>query len=119
MKPGPKIELRSSVQFGRLPQILENALYRIAQEALTNACKHSKSKLVTVTLAQEGQEVRLEVQDWGVGFDPTIVEKGHFGLEGIRERVRLLGGQLVIDTAPGRGTLIRVGVPLLERDLSD
>ena len=64
------------VQFGRLPSILENALYRIVQEALTNACKHSKSKKVTVTMVQEGQDVRLEVRDWGIGFDPESVEKG-------------------------------------------
>ena len=51
---GPKIECRSDVQFGRLPPILENALYRIAQEALTNACKHSKSKKVTVTHGSGG-----------------------------------------------------------------
>ena len=112
---GPKIECHSSVQFGRLPSILENALYRIAQEALTNACKHSKSKKVTVTMTQEGQEVRLEVQDWGIGFDPESVEKGHFGLEGIRQRVRLLGGRLIIESTPDSGTVVQVVVPIVER----
>ena len=73
---GPTIECHSNVQIQRLPSILENALYRIAQEALTNACKHSKSKKVTVTMAQEGQEVRLEVRDWGIGFDPDSVKRG-------------------------------------------
>ena len=105
----------SNVQFGRLPPILENALYRIAQEALTNACKHSKSKKVTVTMTQEGQDVRLEVRDWGIGFDPESVEKGHFGLEGIRQRVRLLGGRLTIESTPGSGTLVQVVVPIVER----
>ncbi len=112
---GPKIECNSSVQFGRLPPILENALYRIVQEALTNACKHSKSKKVTVTLTQEGQDVRLEVRDWGIGFDPESVEKGHFGLEGIRQRVRLLGGRLTIESTPGSGTLVQVVVPIVEK----
>ena len=110
---GPKIEFHSDVQFGRLPSILENALYRIVQEALTNACKHSKSKKVTVTMTQEGQDVRLEVRDWGIGFDPESVEKGHFGLEGIRQRVRLLGGRLTIESTPGSGTLVQVVVPIL------
>ena len=105
----------ASVQFGRLPPILENALYRIVQEALTNACKHSKSKKVTVTMTQEGQDVRLEVRDWGIGFDPESVGKGHFGLEGIRQRVRLLGGRLTIESTPGSGTLVQVVVPILER----
>ena len=69
-------------------------VYRIVQEALTNACKHSKSEKVTVSMTQEGQDLRLEVRDWGIGFDPKSVEEGHFGLEGIRQRVRLLGGRL-------------------------
>jgi PAS domain S-box-containing protein len=112
---GPKIEFHSDVQFGRLPAILENSLYRIAQEALTNACKHSRSRKVTVTLTQAGQEVRLEVQDWGIGFAPESVEKGHFGLEGIRQRVRLLGGQLTTQSRPGSGTLVQAVVPIVEK----
>jgi signal transduction histidine kinase len=94
---------------------LENGIYRIVQEALTNACKHSKSKKVTVTMTQEGQDVRLKVQDSGIGFDPESVEKGHFGLEGIRQRVRLLGGRLTIVSTPGSGTLVQVVVPILEK----
>ena len=112
---GPKIESHCDVQFGRLPAILENAIYRIAQEALSNACKHSESKKVTVTMTQEGQDVRLEVRDWGIGFDPESVEKGHFGVEGIRQRVRLLGGRLTIESTPGSGTLVQVVVPIVER----
>jgi signal transduction histidine kinase len=112
---GPNIDCYSDVQFGRLPAILENALYRIVQEALANACKHSKSKKVTVTMTQEGQDVRLEVRDWGIGFDPGSVEKGHFGLEGIRQRARLLGGRLTIESTPGSGTLVQVVVPVVER----
>jgi PAS domain S-box-containing protein len=112
---GPTIKFDSEVQFKRLPSILENAIYRIAQEALTNACKHSKSKKVTVTMTQEGQDVRLEVRDWGIGFDQDAIGKGHFGVEGIRQRVRLLDGRLTIDSKPGSGTLVQVVVPILEK----
>lgn len=112
---GATVRFDSNVQFDRLPAILENGLYRIAQEALTNACKYSKSKKVTVTLAQEGHDVRLEVQDWGIGFDPHAVGKGHFGLEGIRQRVRLLGGRLTIESQPGSGTTVRVVMPVVEK----
>ena len=112
---GPTIKFDSDVYFKRLPSILENAIYRIAQEALTNACKHSQSKKVTVTMTQEGQDVRLEIRDWGIGFDPESVEKGHFGLEGIRQRVRLVGGRLTIESTPESGTLVQVVVPILER----
>ncbi len=110
---GPQIECHSDVQFGKLPSILENALYRIAQESLTNACKHSRSKKVTVMLVQEGQDLRLEVRDWGIGFDTGVVKEGRFGLEGIRQRVRLLGGRLAIDSSPNSGTLIQVVVPIV------
>jgi two-component system sensor histidine kinase UhpB len=111
---GPQIQFESNVQFDRLPSILENSLYRIAQEALSNACRHSKSREVRVTLAQEGEEVRLEVRDHGVGFDPERGTQGHFGLEGIRQRVRLLGGRLHIESTPDFGTLVQVVVPVVE-----
>jgi two-component system sensor histidine kinase UhpB len=110
-----KIGFDSNVQFSRLPAVLENALYRITQEALANACKHSKSEQVAITMTQEGQDLRLEVRDWGIGFDPQSVEKGHFGLEGIRQRTRLLGGQLSVASKPGCGTRIQVVVPIVER----
>ena len=116
---GPKIECHSDVQLGKLPPILENALYRIAQEALTNACKHSKSKKVLVTLVQQGQDVRLEVRDWGIGFDSELVKEGRFGVEGIRQRVRLLGGRLTIESKPDSGTLVQVVVPILEKRTED
>ena len=116
---GPKIECHNDVQFKRLPSILENALYRIAQEALTNACKHSKSKKVTVTMTQEDQDVRLEVRDWGIGFDADLVKEGHFGVEGIRQRVRLLGGRLSIESKPNFGTLVQVVVPIVEKQAED
>ena len=112
---GPKIECHSDVQFGKLPPIFENALYRVTQEALTNACKHSKSRKVLVTLTQEGPDVRLEVRDWGIGFDAEAVTEGHFGLEGIRQRVRLLGGRLTIESKPGSGTLVQAVVPIMEK----
>ncbi|MBN2296226.1 MAG: PAS domain S-box protein [Pirellulales bacterium] len=113
----PRIECHTSVEFDRLPPILENALYRMVQEALTNACKHSKSKKVTVSLIQQGQEVQLEIRDWGIGFDTEAIGKDHFGLESIRQRARLLGGRLTIESKPDSGTLVRVVVPILEKQI--
>lgn len=112
---GPKIEFRSMANLDRLPPVQENALYRMAQESLTNACRYSKSDRVRVTLASDDSAVVLEVRDWGVGFDPATVGQGHFGLEGIRERTRLLGGELTIDSRPGGGTIVRVRLPLAGR----
>ncbi len=109
----PKIELHSDVQFGKLAPTLENAIYRIVQEALANACKHSGSEKVRVGLAQRGDRLRIEIEDWGVGFEASRVGENCFGLEGIRERARLLGGQATVESAPGQGTRIIVELPLI------
>jgi len=107
----PEIEFVHNVQFDRLSPSLEPALFRIAQEALNNACRHSRSKKVCVTLAERDGHVRVEVQDWGAGFDPGAVKENSFGLRGIRERARVFAGQANVDTAPGRGTRVIVELP--------
>ncbi|NUQ62359.1 MAG: PAS domain S-box protein [Pirellulales bacterium] len=112
MAEGPTIEFQSDVEFDRLPHVLENSIYRIAQEALSNACRHSRSEKVRVALTQECGLVRLEVQDWGVGFDPKHAGGDRFGLEGIRERARLLGGHVAIESRPGEGALVRTVLPV-------
>ena len=112
----PKIEYRSRVDFDRLDPTLENGIYRIAQEALANACQYSKSEKVQVSLVQHGDQVRIEVRDWGIGFDPKAVPKNHFGLEGIRQRARLLGGKCSIRSGLGKGTRITVELPVVLRD---
>ncbi len=71
-----------------------------------------------MSLSQEGESVCLAIRDWGVGFDPQTVARQRFGLRGIQERTRMLGGQLTIDSEPGQGTWIRVVLPLLEREES-
>ena len=110
------IEFRSQVGFGRLKPVLENAIYRIAQEGLENTWRHSKSERVRVELVQEGKTIRIEIRDWGVGFNPEDVAKESLGLRGIQERARLLEGHAVIDSAPGEGTRILVELPLADND---
>jgi signal transduction histidine kinase len=112
----PNIEYRSKVNFDRLVPILENAIYRIVQEGLTNACQHSKSETVRVSLVQHEDQVRIEIRDWGVGFDTRAIEGNRFGLEGIRQRARLLGGKCSIRSTPGKGTRITVELPVVLRD---
>jgi signal transduction histidine kinase len=112
---GARVEFHSDVAFNRLSPLVENTLYHVAQEALSNACKHSRSERIRVMLVQEGDEVRLEVRDWGVGFDPATVAEGHFGLEGILARTRLALGKLTIESRPGHGTTVLAVVPLVER----
>ena len=113
---GPKIENHSRVDFDRLDPTLENAVYRIAQEGLTNACQHSKSERISVSLLQHGDRLRIEIRDWGVGFDLKAVPRNHFGLEGIRQRARLLGGKCSIRSKVGKGTSITVELPVVQRD---
>lgn len=114
MPDAPEIKCRHEVKFQRLEPTLENTLFRIAQEAMTNACRHSKSEKVHVKLTQKGGDVALEVRDWGIGFDQDKVHENRFGLDGIRERARILGGKLTIKSKPGEGTVLRARFPLIE-----
>lgn len=114
-RKGPKIEFHSKVEFSRLVPILENAIYRICQEGLSNACQHSQSKRTLVELRQLNDRIRIKIRDWGTGFNPKKVKENCYGLIGIRERVRLLGGKCKIQSLAQRGTRIRVELPLLER----
>ena len=87
-------------------------LYRIAQEALTNVARHAQATQVAARLELEGDNVLMEIRDNGVGFDADKPSAYSLGLIGIAERARLLGGTAHIDSAPGRGTAIRVRLPL-------
>jgi signal transduction histidine kinase len=109
---GPKIEFHSKVEFKRLNATLENSIYRIVQEGIANACTHSKSKKVRVDLTEQKNKMRIEIRDWGIGFQQNEAEEGRFGLEGIRQRARLLGGSFVIKSAPGNGTRLVVELPI-------
>jgi signal transduction histidine kinase len=98
-----KLDLSDKVQDG---------LYRIAQEVLNNALKHAKAKNIRVNLFDWHKSVLMEIMDDGVGFIPDdAVEGGGLGLDGIIERAELLGGELTIDSWPGKGTTIRIEVP--------
>jgi signal transduction histidine kinase len=110
----PKIEFVPQVQFDRLAPIEENAIYRIVQEALANARQHSQSERILVQLEQREDSLQVLVQDWGVGFDPASIGEGHFGLDGIRERARMLGGRAEIKTKPGSGTSVSVTLPMMQ-----
>jgi signal transduction histidine kinase len=112
----PNIEYHSKLDFDRLAPALENAIYRIVQEGLANACQHSKSETVRVSLVQQEDRLRIEIRDWGVGFNTGVVEANRFGIEGIRQRARLLGGKFTIRSKPGKGARITVELPVVLRD---
>ena len=111
---GRDIEFRHALHVARLPPLLEATIFRIVQEALNNLERHSGSDYGQVELTQEPLSVRVVVSDFGLGFDPDAVSEGHFGLQGIRERTRLLGGTVTIRSAPGKGTDVIVELPFVE-----
>lgn len=111
---GPEIEFSHRIGAARLAPPLEIAVFRIVQESLNNACQHSRTEKIRVELAQVDDQLRIEVQDWGIGFDPATVAENRFGLQGIRERARLLFGHATVESTPGQGTRIAVELPLLE-----
>jgi signal transduction histidine kinase len=102
----------------RLDPLVETVLFRVAQEALNNVCRHAGVKQVNAELQYEDDRVVIRISDKGTGFDPA--EKFNpprgWGLAGMRERVESLGGQLKLQSAPGKGTSIEVMIPLRDVD---
>lgn len=96
-----------------LPEDVAVNLYRVLQEALSNIVHHAAARLTTIRLAWEGVRLILTIQDDGQGFVVPanlhdLTASGHFGLVGMQERVNLIGGEWMVDSAPGRGTTVRV-----------
>ncbi|MBV8081240.1 MAG: GAF domain-containing protein [Actinobacteria bacterium] len=106
------VQTELNVAASSLPPIVETALYRIVQEALTNVVKHAHARSVSVVVAQGPSSVRCVIEDDGQGFSPDAVREGALGLVGMRERLHLLGGRLEIQATPGRGTTLVAELPL-------
>jgi PAS domain S-box-containing protein len=102
----------------RLPALVETTVFRIVQEALQNIVRHAETDRARVRLETHGEEVCLEIRDWGKGFDLKEKRRRRYGLRGIEERASLLGGHAEFESRPGAGTAIRVSIPL-RSDLSD
>ncbi|GAC1374281.1 MAG: hypothetical protein NVS2B12_18760 [Ktedonobacteraceae bacterium] len=109
---GLNIELDLSEE-PSLPFLVQEALYRIAQEALHNIVKHAQATTATVSLcpSTDSASITLEVSDNGIGFDPTQSFPGHLGMQSMRERLARLGGMLEISSTPGHGTRIQAVLP--------
>lgn len=100
----------------RLPSAMEAGIYRLVQEAFTNAMKHASASYVSLELTYQSQMVKIAVQDNGIGFDAELIESrakinSHFGLMGMRERVELLEGRLELESSSGQGTKITIHIP--------
>ncbi|MCE5266879.1 MAG: PAS domain S-box protein [Planctomycetaceae bacterium] len=112
LENGPEIEFVHAMTCQQLEMPLQTAVFRIAQESVANACRHSHSPRVRIELRDGDGWIHLAVRDWGVGFRMDSVAKDRFGLQTIRERVRLLDGRVAIESSPNEGTSISVDLPL-------
>jgi signal transduction histidine kinase len=114
---GWRVKLEADLGPARLAPEVETTLFRVAQEALRNARKHARTGRAVVRLRRTRRVARVEVRDWGRGFDPAAAPEGggpgeRVGLSGMRERVALLGGRCEVKSRPGAGTRVMAEVPL-------
>ena len=102
----------------RFPAQVEITAYRIIQEALTNVMRHAGNKQVAISIQADDQQLNLKIVDFGAGFDPGVAHSRRVssGLSGMRERANLLGGKMVIESAPGKGTCLTVRLPVAQKD---
>ena len=108
---GWSVELVENLGAARLPPAVETAVFRILQEALSNARKHAGTTRIEVVLSRDSDRVHLDVRDYGVGLAAAQDARG-LGLPSMRDRARLLGGTCVVDTADGGGTHVHAQLPL-------
>jgi signal transduction histidine kinase len=105
-------DIRVAPSFERLPADLEIALYRLVQESLANVIQHAKAKKVVVSLDRGKEGLGLEISDDGVGIgDLEAARRLSYGMSGMRQRVRAMGGSFEITSKPGQGTKVRAFVP--------
>jgi signal transduction histidine kinase len=113
---GVRVEVETKGNVGPLPEVIEEALLRIGQEAVTNTVKHADAKCIKIELDfSQPAAVVMEIRDDGKGFTPESSpgpNDGHFGLLGMSERAKRLSGQIAVTSAPGTGTVIRVEIPV-------
>jgi signal transduction histidine kinase len=110
---GIEVDLRmpGAPEAMQLEPELATTVYRLVQEALTNAVKHANAESVSVEILERGPELTVKVRDDGSGFGPEDQRDGGFGLIGMEERVSLVGGRLEIDSVSGEGTTVRAWLP--------
>jgi two-component system, NarL family, sensor histidine kinase UhpB len=108
---GPVVERELQSRLPELSPDVELVIYRIAQESLTNALRHSEARSVTLSLAAAGETLTLTVTDDGKGMPPRL-PSGTAGISGMRERALLVGGRLSIRPRPDGGTEVRLSIPV-------
>jgi signal transduction histidine kinase len=108
------IAVRATLRFecAEVPAVVSENVYRILQEALTNVSKHARAIEVHVELLVSPKHATLIVRDDGGGFDPAALDGKRLGILGMRERAELLDGTFTVHSEPGKGTEVRVSLPI-------
>lgn len=110
----PQVEF--TLAFGALPPELGEsyalAAFRIVQEAAINALRHGRPTRIDISVSADARDLRLEIRDNGTGLGPDWQKPGHFGVRGMRERARMLGGEVLVDAAPDGGVRVNARLPL-------
>lgn len=114
-----RVQIAISTDFDEdisLPKGIENHLFRIVQEALSNTLRHARASKLALTLKKIGETVYMTIRDNGIGFDPNEQKQASYGLKTMQERANELGGSLDIVSAPGKGTRIDIRIPIMNRE---
>lgn len=111
-RSGVAVQVETTGECRPLPSDVEAALFRVAQEALTNVAKHAQASKAWLTLSYLDDVLLLDIGDNGVGFDPAAHAPDGYGIDGMRRRLHGVDGTLEVETAPGEGTAINASVPV-------
>ncbi|MET3505881.1 sensor histidine kinase [Halalkalibacter oceani] len=95
-----------------MPKGIEDQLFRMVQEAISNVLRHAKASRLDMQIRQSARELKVKLIDDGVGFDPKTVQQGSYGLHTMRERMNEIGGTLHIVSVPGKGTQVEANIPV-------
>lgn len=95
-----------------LPDPVQEVVTRAVAESLTNIARHARASHASLNITVNETHLTLTIQDDGIGFDPTNIPSGHYGLLGMRERIRLIGGDFSIESASQKGTILNIEIPL-------
>jgi signal transduction histidine kinase len=109
-RAGLTLDLDLPHQLDQLTPDVEQCIYRVAQEALTNVARHAGARSLRVALTHDTGPLTLTIADDGRGFDPAAVNGTHYGLKGLRERAEMIGASLEVSSRPEQGTSIRLEI---------
>jgi signal transduction histidine kinase len=103
---GIKVSFKQQKLEERYPEIIQTSAYRIIQESLTNVARYADVNKVTVSMRSDSEKLYLQVEDQGCGFDPQQLDTTSSGIIGMQDRALVAGGELVVDSSPGKGTCV-------------